>query len=329
MAGKKRTLLYEKAEYLQPGSFNLQAMLKSATGKEISEREQANELDGTRMVLSGVHDSDGMLVAKLMLYTPGQKQKFLEYDAKNKDYKLDSLEMPTAKAASRREFVESLLYLAVLDNHVLLIGSHALRSLHLEKHLNWLLRHTNALAQENLLILANQRSASAITKIKRNPVKSIEISGEVDFDVLDQVPTKRRTKDNETVPGHKLLRPIGELADAASAIFGPIFGDASLKSALKRKEHFGLKMELQYRNRRKTTEGFELMDALATAGRHLDDVDCVLHLEGGGSLRGDEIKVTHPMTVSIHGDGRIEEPKIWQDMRAWLRSSIASNVVNA
>lgn len=330
MSQKKRTLLYKRAEYLLPGALKLQDLLSAAIAQMGGDehREQINALEGTRIVLAGVSATNGMLVGKLMLYSPGQAAKFLELDKKSGNYKLDSLAMPAgATKAARREFVGSLLYLAVLENHVMFVGSHALRSSHLEQHLNWLLHTSGQLPTENYVWLGDQRSQMAMAKVKKNPVKSIAISGPIDFDVVEQVPTKRKTNTSDTIPGHRILRPAGAMADAVSAMLGPVFGNASLKTSFKQSEHIGLKLELQYRNRNRTKEGYELMDALAHAGRHFDEGECVVKLEGGGTLKGDDIRVSDQLPVVVLNDGRLEEPAIWQTIHGWLRNAISSGTV--
>lgn len=332
MSNKKRTLLYKRADYIVPGAVKLQELLTKAisqTGGD-EKREQVNELEGTRLVLTGVNTTNSMLVGKLMLYTPGQATKYLELDKVTGNYKLDALEMPGRTGAGEtREFVESLLYVSVFEDHVLFIGSHALRSIHLERHLNWLLHTSGQLPTDNYVVLADQRSESAMNKLKKHPVKSIVIAGDIDFDVVEQVPTKRRTATSETVPGHRILKPIGAMADAVTSMLGPVFGNASLKTSFKQNETIGLKVELQYRNRNKTREGYELMDALAVAGRHFGEGECTVKLEGGGTLKGEDIRVSDQISVSVLGDGRLEEPGVWQGMHAWLRNSIGRGTVQS
>ncbi|NJB93177.1 hypothetical protein [Xanthomonas arboricola] len=327
---RKSTMQYKRADFTHPKTADLQSLVAAAVSKlgSVHNREQVNSLDSTTTVLSGVHTSNSMLVGKLMLYTPGQHQKYLELDPVSGDYKLGSVPVASG-AVGPREFVESILYFAVFGNHVMFLGSTSLRSSHLEKHLNWLLREAQVVVAGNYLFLADQQSESAANRVARAHVKSIEIGGEVEFKEVERVDTLRKTKNRETTPGYKFLSPTGPLADAVTQIFGPIFADASLKAPLKQKTHVGFKMVLDYRNRKKTKEGLELMDSLAIAGRHFDENTCVVNLEGGGKLKGQDIKVSKPMSFRAHPDGRFIEPQVWIELNEWLVGAIEGKVVGA
>ncbi|WAT16676.1 hypothetical protein [Xanthomonas fragariae] len=78
---------------MRKGSHDLQSLVQQAVTRSggVQRREQMDVQNGTRTVLTGVRSSLGMLVGKLMLYTPGQQQKFLELDDATQDYKLDAL----------------------------------------------------------------------------------------------------------------------------------------------------------------------------------------------------------------------------------------------
>ncbi|MGS0581782.1 hypothetical protein ACQEPV_017865 [Xanthomonas oryzae pv. oryzicola] len=328
---KSRTLRYKKADYLQKGGQDLQILVQQAVTRlgGVQLREQIDVQQGTRTVLTGVRSSLGMLVGKLMLYTPGQQQKFLELDDTTQDYKLDALPVGMSEGGGPREFVESILYVAIFERHVMFIGSTSLRSSQLESHLNWLLKKANLLDPEDFLFLEDQQSEKVAAVLRSTPVKAIEIGGEIEFEETERVATKRRTKDRETELGHKIMKPVGALADAAASVFGPIFADASLKSPLKHKEHVGFKISLQYRNRKRTREGCELMDQLAVFGRHFDAGECVVRLEGGGLLEGNDIKVARLLSFTVLADGRLEEPAVWKVIYEWLQSAINEQLVGA
>ncbi|MFA0924254.1 hypothetical protein [Xanthomonas fragariae] len=70
---KSRTLRYEKADYLRKSSHDLQSLVQQAVTRlgSVQRREQIDAQNGTRTVLTGVRSSLGMVVGKLMLYTPG------------------------------------------------------------------------------------------------------------------------------------------------------------------------------------------------------------------------------------------------------------------
>ncbi len=327
---KNRVLRYKKAQFRHPGDQCLQTLVQQAVTKlgGVQRREQVDTLSGTRVVLSGVVTSNNMLVGKLMLYTPGQQQKYLELDQETQDYRLGSLPVGGAKDAGR-EFVESIMYVSIFEKHVAFIGSAALRSGHLEGHLNWLLNEAELIATGDYVYLEDQQSSHALSQLSKHPVKAIEIGGEIQFDEESRVNTVRKTESRETKPGHRIMKPVGALADAAASLFGPIFSDASLKSPFKHKEHVGFKMVLQYRNRNKTKEGIELMESLAIAGRHFDEGECVVRLDGGGKLTAKDIKVAKTLSFECLQDGRLKEPVVWTTIHGWMQSAISGKIIGS
>lgn len=329
MAIKQRVLRYKRATLLLGAAPDIQQLIASAVAKlgSVDKREQELVPGGnTRLVLTGVHTSQGMLVAKLMQYTEGQKQRFLEMDSTAGDYKFDSVS-PPASSGAKREFVQSLMYVALFEGHVMYIGSSALRSKQLESHLNWLMHTSGVLAEDDFLFLADQQSEKALAELSTHKVDGLEIGGEIDFEVVERVPTVRKTKTSPGVPGHKIVKATGSIADAIDSLFGPIFSDAKLTSALNRQEHVGFKVVLNYRNRRKSDEGFDLMNRLAIAARHFEPDECKVLLNGGGVLRGDDIKVEKGLNVEVQLDGGLEEPFVWVKIYAWLQGAMASHVV--
>jgi hypothetical protein len=330
---RQRTLHYKHAVLLQQGDLNLQERVKRAIahlGSDAEDREQVLVEGGdTRRVLSGIGPSGGALVGRLMQYTKGQRQQFMEKTDAG-DYVLDAMPPPAGKGASakaRREFVESILYLGINKNHVCFVGSNALGSRHLEDHLNWLLHSTGNIDTGDHLLLVDQQSPEAMEKIGKHSVDRIEIGADLDFDPVQSTPTKRKSSRQAGAPGFKLIQPTGDVAAALQALLGDWFGDAPLKLALKRNERIEFKLLLKYVSKTKTDEGFALMERLAVAGRHFDINDTKVRLHKAGTLTGAELKLEAPITVKILESGLVEEPSLWEKMNAWLRNAIAKGAV--
>lgn len=324
---RQRTLHYKKAVLLSGPIADLQGMLNKLVKAvpDVSDREETDE-DKTTRVLFGVGASHGMFTAKLMQFTPGQKQHILERDAKNKDYKLDVTAVPGG-AAKKREFVESLTFVAVSSEHVMIVATLHLGSKALEDHLNWLLKRNGLIALDDHLLLVDQQSKKAEEQLAKANVDKVEIGGELDFEVVDTVPTQRKTKDRPTRKGHKLVRPRGQIADVLASVFGDLFEDVPLKQAIGRNERVKVKLELQYSNRKKTDEGFEMMQRLAIAGRHFDVDECRIHLFNGGYLRGDDLKVQVRIGVRSFASGLINEPDLWGRLHEWLLNAVRAGIV--
>lgn len=328
---KARVVHYKSATLFQGGKLDLQDLVQEAVDalKDVEQREETIVEGGsTRRVLSGVGKTNGMFTAKLMQYTAGQKQKYLEKDDTIGDYKVDAISPPTTAGSKvKREFIESIQYLALFGNHVAYIGSQVLGSKALEDHLNWLLRSRGKIAPEDYLILKDQQSAKAVQDISKHHVDKVIIGGDLNFEAVETVPAVRKKRGVERITGYRMLKPVGESAEALRVLLGDWFGDAPLKAALNRNEMIGFKVELTYRSRKKSDQGFELMEKLAIAGRHFDIDETRIRLHGGGELKGDDLKLQKSIQITVHDSGLLAEPDVWQRIYTWLQGAIAKKVV--
>lgn len=327
---RSRTLHYKRAILKNGDAADLQQLLSAALAarKDVETREQSmGEGAGTR-VISGPLVSHGMLTARLMQYTAGQKQKFFEKDAAAGDYKLDTTALPAAQEDQRREFVESLTLFAVSQSHVMFVATLHLGSKALEDHFTWLLRTSGVFTDEDYVLLADQQSHEAEQQLAMSGVDGVTIGADLEFEIVETVNTVRKAKDREGVPGHKLLRPVGPLAEALKELLGDAFGDAPLKSALGRSDRIAVTLDLKYSNRKKTDEGFKLMQKLAVAGRHFDEGETTVHLAKGGTLKGSDLKVRTPLTVKIQDSGLIDEIDLWVRMHGWLQQAVAKGIIH-
>lgn len=327
---RSRTLHYKRAILKNGDAADLQQLITDAleARKEVENREQGMGEGACTRVISGPRASHGMLTGRLMQYTAGQKQKFLEKDPATGDYKLDTTSLPMAQEDQRREFVESLTLFALSQSHVMFVATLHLGSKALEEHFTWLLRVTGVFTDEDYILLADQQSQEAEQQLARSPVDRITIGADLDFEVVDTVKTVRKAQGRETVPGHKMLRPVGPVAEALRGLLGDAFGDAPLKSALGRSDRIAVTLDLKYSNRRKTDEGFKLMQKLAVAGRHFDEGETTVHLAKGGNLKGSDLKVRAPITVKIQDSGLIDEIDLWVRMHGWLQQAVAQGIVH-
>ncbi len=323
---RTRSMHYKRAKLLSGAPLDLQTLVAEAIrdSQTVDAREEG---DAVRRVLSGIGNTNGMLTAKFMQFTIGQKAHFLEKDSATGDYKLDTTAVPDNDGTARREFVESLTFLAISSSHVMFVAALHLGSKALEEHLNWLLKKFSKIETSDFIILADQQSASAEQRLARHPVDSVTIGAELDFEVVELVKTQRKTKDRETVPGYKSVRPVGPVADMLGSLIGDWFGDVPLTKALGKDERIKATLKLNYSNRRKSEEGFEMMQKLAVAGRHFDADETRVHLHKGGTLRGSDLKVQTSLQVSVLDSGMIDEFDLWGKVHSWLRHAIATSIV--
>ena len=331
---RKRVLHYKHAKFFSGTSLNLQDLLDKAVAnfKDVEQREQVLTTGSdTRRVLSGVGKTKGMTRGRLMQYTKGQRQQFLEKDKTTADYKLDSTAVPAGKqGAAKREFVESILYFAVFGNHMMYVGTHALGSRALEDHINWLLASAGQIKlDQDQVILADQQSVAAMEQIKSQRVSEVELGADL-LQAVNHVPAKRRSKSDPGRKGYKLLEPVGSAAEALKTMVGEWFGDAPLEVGLRRNERIEVKVMVRYVSQTKTDAGFDLMEKLAVAGRHWDKDDCKIHLYKSGTLKGDDLKLESDINVKIMDDtGLVEEIALFESVHSWIEDKISRKAVSS
>jgi len=79
-------------------------------------------------------------------------------------------------------------------------------------------------------------------------------------------------------------------------------------------------------NRKTTSHGQGLMNALGTAFRDVDDLDTTLKLVGGDKIKGSDLKVTGPVKIETF-DGVPATAAVFESMRAWLLERVGSQDV--
>ncbi|MBD9368871.1 hypothetical protein [Xanthomonas sp. XNM01] len=329
---KTRKLHYKRATLLSTGQpVSLEQMLVAAMAarSDVEQREEAVGLDRqTTRVISGVGASNNMRVGRLMQFTKGQKQHYLEKDAATGDYKLDAAAVPGEDGETKREFVESLTFFAVSAEHVMYIATLHLGSKALEDHLNWLLRECGLIQPDDYLLLVDLQSQDAEQRLNRRHVDRVTIGSELDFEVVEKVATQRRTSERETIRGYKKVVPVGPMAEMLGPIFGDWFGDVPLQQALGKNERVKVTVDLRYSNRKKSDEGFVLMQRLAVAGRHFDPGETRIHLHKGGTLAGSDLKVFSDISVRVLDSGLVDEFDLWGRVNAWLLQAIRTGIVH-
>lgn len=83
-----------------------------------------------------------------------------------------------------------------------------------------------------------------------------------------------------------------------------------------------IEMFVTLRYNRKTTEaGQKLMDSLGVALRNSDEVETELELKEGGSIKGDELRLTGRIGLQSY-DGQLSHSEVFQELQTWLLEKI-------
>jgi len=284
-------------------------------------------------------ETNGFVFGTLMTYTPGTDPLFLVDDADAAEVLLEKLKVPVTDKGKRREFLESLMFFGVIRNHLVLMQSQALKAPQLEAYLRWILHGAGVLPGDNTFYLTDTPTPSVRSKMDSGQgVRSIKLGGEVlppsilEGDVLpasQQGPSEgkksiERTQSLSVVTSvaredHGVLAALKKLlspAQAAKIDFDQLNGS-------------NIEMSVTLRYKKETTEdGQKLMDTLGAALRNTEDVETVLTLNDGGTIRGADLKLSGVIKVTSY-DGQLGASEVYEEMRQWLLSKVTTEEVSA
>jgi hypothetical protein len=90
-----------------------------------------------------------------------------------------------------------------------------------------------------------------------------------------------------------------------------------------------IELSVTLRYSRQTTEGGQkLMDSLGAAFRNTDDVETELQLVGGGVIKGTDLKLTGPVSVTSY-DGQLSNSEVYEGLRQWLLQKVSAQELSA
>lgn len=315
---------------------------KTGTAHKVgSRREQINPSDtdsGFRLI-NRSNTYQTILFGQLILFEQGKSQALMTisddvsfYDINaitSKQIKLEGDDNVTSeeKDKIKREFVDSILYFGILKNHFIVVQSSSLRTKDIETHLNWLIHSFGTVFNgDNFLILQDKPTEDTIKKMESAPVKKINLGSiPIKTDTSDgniQVSSQSTPLSTTSLQKVKKLKfmPSGKGGDIIKAAFGEKwFNDLKLEDSL---DEANLQVNLEITYFRKTTkDGQRVLDTLATSLRHLDDDDLSIELQGGGTIKGHEMRLSGKLNVQ-YNNGLIDENDLYLQMHRWLVSKV-------
>lgn len=339
---KTRTLHYKQAIVMDQVK-SLQEMLVDTITKKDSpyfcatnRRRQLSEDGNTYELINRYKDHGGMILCQLVLFEQGRSQMTVVINDQTSMFEINPIHANDIHKAikgrnsnSKTEFLESMLYFGVTGNHVVVMGTKALSTKDLERHLSWYLSHLTRETQSSIS-LSDKPSKSAIDKIEKAPAKSIKIGSRIEY--LSEV-DKNEENDNSSIISDT------EINETKSLLWKPKTIGAEILQCLRDNGHLGgfdynesfddanLQLSLQLTFMRTTTKsGQKALDKFASSLRNIDKEEVTINLQGGGKIRGDELTLTHKIRLSF-SDGKVDEGDLYFQMVEWLKSKIGSNEV--
>ncbi|OZC36743.1 hypothetical protein B9Q17_08145 [Marinobacter vinifirmus] len=339
---KKQKSVHYKLATISNQTESLQTLLEQALAEDseayiaIRRMEATNPDDDSVCRLINHHTAhQGMFFGQLVRFEKGRGQALMTFDDQAPEYSIDTItsesvasheevdeETNAEKVRRRREFIDSILYFGVLDNHLVVMQSQALTTRELEAHLGWLLGTClNLIARNSTLVLQDKITESVRAKVEKSPVKTVSIGTPVEAREKHDGDSEQAQNDSK---GVKWI-PGGTAADILSAALGTDWcNKLKLEDSL---DEANLQVQLKVTYLRKTSKaGQQMLDNIASSMRHIHDDDVVVELKDGGRLQGKDVRLNGKLSVQTT-NGIVDETALYHDMHNWLISKIESDEV--
>lgn len=274
----------------------------------------------------------------LIQYIPGTDAVLVVDDAAADALTMEQMAAPLTDDGKRRDVPEGLLFFGVLDNHVVVMQSQAMRAPHLEQHLQWLLHHGNVLPGTTTLRLLDQPPPQVVKKAEGNPVKSVSIGGDLTSASLvlqseEIEPATGSTPNPASVDKVVRATQKGQANaaggrtkfDALKELISPTAAASLDLDTLAESSNLQYTIEITY-NRKTTEEGQNVLNRLSAALRNTDDVDCKVRLADGTMLSGESLRLSGPVKVNLY-NGLPSPTEVYEVMRTWLLEKISDGEV--
>lgn len=326
-----KAVIYKRAEFhTAVAGQSLKTIIDKALRKrsKVGERKcNVADVDQPVFHLIGQSQTEakGFLFGVFMAYTPGTDPLFLVDDEQASNITVEKMKAPKTNDGKRREVLESVMYFGVIENHLVLVQSQALKAPQLESYLRWLLHDAGALAGDNTVQLIDKPSKAVRDKMhKARGVRAIKLGSEVmPASVMPVAAGKDKASPTKSVSvtASQSIGGSGPLA-ALKSLLDPVEA-AKINFDQLAGSNIELTVTLRY-NRTTTDDGQKLMDTLGSAFRHTDGVETELELIGGGSIKGSELKLDGTIRVSSY-DGQLSASEVFEEMRQWLLGKVSSD----
>lgn len=320
---KHKVLHYRHAQFLQ-GANNLQHMLSAALAKlkHVGKRQEPLDPGNSELRLINHHRRElGMKFGNMLTYVRGTNKLLLTLDTDVEALDVGQLAPPPSRSGKRTEFLDSILYYGVMNNHVVLLQSMALRSRDYETHLNWLLQQAGVMDPEDRVELVDMPKPEVRRRAEAAPVKSIQLAAPI-FEVGAEVHAPRKRSER------KLVVKDGIGASMLRAILGDNDFDKLQLDEAAFDGNLRVNLEITY-SRTTSDSGQHALNSIARAFRHVDTVDSedlTFQIPGIGRVKGNELKISDTVIVRANS-GAVDQNDLFPQMHKWLHGLIERRLV--
>ncbi|WP_318369835.1 hypothetical protein [Enterobacter sp.] len=248
--------------------------------------------------ISKAEEKFSMFCAEIMYVEPGNSVATIVADYSVKDLESESLPATHELGLDSREYLESVAYISVIDNHVIILQSKAIRIKDIENYINHILKKTNELNKSELVLLQVNSLSSSSVSLNNNKVKRIKLS----------LPMAHSPSTADFEDGYRVLETlVGE--ERLSSIKNSMGIDIS-----------DLMVDISIGYKYSTSSSNEqILEHLAKDFIDNRDEDLVIELKGAGRIVGEEVQVKEYKYVPYRNNQPVKEA-VYEMMTSWLIS---------
>ena len=250
------------------------------------------------LFISKAEEKFGMFCAEIMYVEPGNSVATIVSDYSVKELESESFPATGDLGLDSREYLESVAYISIINNHVIILQSKAIRIKDIEKYINYILSYSEELnPSEQILLQVNSISSSEISLIN-NRVKKIKLS----------LPMAHSPSTADYEDGYKVLATLvgEERLETIKQSMGIDISDLSVDISI------GYKYTTSSDNER-------ILEHLARDFLDNRDEDLVIELKGAGRIVGEEVQVKEYKMIPYKKNQPIKEV-VYEIMTTWLIS---------
>ncbi|WDI42096.1 hypothetical protein [Bremerella sp. P1] len=327
-----KTLKYKVAKFhADKTTRTLQSLVQSAIKKKNAAFDRCHTLDAvagvTRLInYHGPYKS--MRVGELLDYTKGHAQPYTKFEKK-----LESLPLQGMAPPEGSDFIHSIFYFAILENHVIISQSTSLRVAQFEAYLNWLLHQTGQLKDEQFVELQDQPPMGKTGNV--SDATSIEMSAPVEFVAKHPGGDEKSgnivtTEDHGVKDVRIFLKGLG--MDVLKALLPEALGfpDGLSPDEIAMNRELVVNLELKWKKRR-SDDSTKLLDEVAQKLRHVDDeLDYKIKTKDGGVITKNDLKLSKSIAIGTNPTSKLpNRDQLWESMHEWLKELLEQNRVSS
>lgn len=314
---KRKQLHYRRAEFLSPTGRTLQSLMEEALRKLTPIKTRFEMLSShpddsdLRRFINTHRSAMGMEFGVMVLLAYGQNKLIIETNENQ-----DELDTSQLSAPNDMEFLESILYYGIFDNHVILLQSMAIRARELESHLNWVLRESKIIDEQNAVFLNNFVPDVIYDKIEKNDVKSVKVG----TPLYDEVVAAPAHPDTRLVS----FRHRGIGIEVLSKLIPNRINDIDF-SDMGDTTNIEVFVEVTY-NRKTDEQSQDALNNITAALRHTSEDDIKIELKNGSVIKGSELTIKTFKNIESWS-GVLNNEDVFNNMQYWIEELLEQGLV--